>query len=94
MKVAIYNTYGLFKIPKPVLDRIKALGFDYEQEEAASLDGDEFRNHPALIKAIEEGIEAGLVTNITIVEIPDDVEYVIESYDGREWVAEKHRTWS
>lgn len=30
---------------------------------------------------------------LKIVEIPDDVEWVIEEYDGAEWVAEKHRTW-
>jgi len=28
-----------------------------------------------------------------VVEIPDDIEFVIEEYDGIEWVAEKHRVW-
>ena len=27
------------------------------------------------------------------VEIPDDVEWQIEEYDGSEWIAEKHRIW-
>jgi hypothetical protein len=35
----------------------------------------------------------GLSASLTIVEIPDDVEWQIEEYDGIEWVAEKHRTW-
>lgn len=26
-------------------------------------------------------------------DIPDDVEWEIEEYDGLEWVSEKHRTW-
>lgn len=35
----------------------------------------------------------GIFAKIKIVEIPDDIEYTIEEYDGREWIAEKHRTW-
>lgn len=31
---------------------------------------------------------------LKIVTIPDDVEWTICEYDGREWVAEAHRTWS
>ena len=27
------------------------------------------------------------------VEIPDDVEWQIEEYDGTEHISEKHRTW-
>lgn len=33
-------------------------------------------------------------SKLKIVEIPDDVDWQIEEYDGNEWVAEKHRTWS
>jgi len=32
-------------------------------------------------------------SDLKIIEIPDDIEYTIEEYDGKEWVAEKHRTW-
>jgi len=31
---------------------------------------------------------------LKVVEIPDDVEYLIEEYDGLEHIAEAHRTWS
>ena len=31
--------------------------------------------------------------NLKIVEIPSDVNWVIEDYDGVEWVAEVHRRW-
>lgn len=53
------------------------------------------RNNPNLIKVIEElGNKAsGDCANIKIVEIPDDVEWVIEEYDGSEWISEIHRTW-
>jgi hypothetical protein len=33
------------------------------------------------------------VAKLKIVEIPASVEWQIEEYDGKEWVAERHRTW-
>ena len=35
----------------------------------------------------------GACTNLTVVEIPDDVTYEIAEYDGNEHIAEQHRTW-
>ena len=32
-------------------------------------------------------------SKLQVVEIPEDVDYTIEDYDGSEWIAEKHRTW-
>ena len=56
---------------------------------------DESRACPILVDIVERmGKEAsGSCANLVIVEIPDDVEYVIEEYDGNEHIAEKHRTW-
>ena len=34
-----------------------------------------------------------MCSSLKIIEIPDDVDWVIEEYDGAEWVAERHRTW-
>ena len=36
----------------------------------------------------------GRHAELKVVEIPDDVNWCIEEYDGKEWVAERHRTWS
>ena len=54
------------------------------------------RSNPQLIEVVEElGSRAnGLCADLKIVEIPDDVDVVIEEYDGDEWVSEVHRTWS
>lgn len=54
------------------------------------------RSDPALIQVVEEMGELadGWCAKLKIVEIPDDVNWTIEEYDGREWVAEMHRTWS
>ena len=35
----------------------------------------------------------GSYAELLVVEIPDDVKWVIEEYDGREWIAERHRVW-
>jgi len=53
------------------------------------------RNDPVLIQIVEElGDKAdGTFSALKIVEIPDDVNWYIEEYDGSEWVAERHRTW-
>lgn len=54
------------------------------------------RDDPDLIAMIEEGqIEVnGTYAELKVVEIPDDVDWEIYEYDGKEWIAEKHRTWS
>lgn len=54
------------------------------------------RHDPLLLQVIEEmGDKAnGQCAALKVVEIPADVDYVIEEYDGSEWVAEKHRTWA
>jgi len=58
------------------------------------LSGD--RSDPFLIQVVEEMGDKvnGFASELRIVEVPDEVEWTIEEYDGIEWVAEKHRTWS
>lgn len=53
------------------------------------------RADPDLIAVIEEMGESAnsWAADIHIVEIPDDVEWYIDEYDGLEHVAEAHRTW-
>lgn len=53
------------------------------------------RNDPALVQVVlEMGEECyGYSAELNVVDIPDDVEWDIEEYDGIEWVAEKHRVW-
>jgi hypothetical protein len=58
-------------------------------------DGDLERDDPILIRVIEEmGEEAdGKFAKLEIVEIPDDVEWQIDDYDGYESIHEVHRSW-
>lgn len=54
------------------------------------------RADPDLIAVIEEfGSRADSnYSSLKIVEIPDDVDWFIDEYDGRETIHEKHRTWA
>jgi len=54
------------------------------------------RDDPVLVDIVREMGEAadGDFTSLRVVELPADVDWIIEEYDGREWVAERHRTWS
>ena len=53
------------------------------------------RDDPALVKVVEElGEKANSrYSQLKIVEIPDNVKWEIEEYDGFERVSEIHRTW-
>ena len=52
------------------------------------------RDDPALVQAVLEATEpSGRFAALTIVNVPDEVEWQLEEYDGSEWIAEKHRTW-
>lgn len=54
------------------------------------------RDDPFLVKTVLElGKRAnGDHAELKVVEIPSNVEWEIDEYDGKEWVAEIHRTWS
>ena len=54
------------------------------------------RDDPILVEVVERLADAANTrySKLKIVEIPDDVAWTIMEYDGAEWVAEAHRTWS
>jgi hypothetical protein len=54
------------------------------------------RNDSALVHIVETlgpDNASGPFCRLKVVEIPDGVEWIINDDDGKEWVAEKHRTW-
>ena len=101
---SLFNTY--WKVP--LSERVQEIDWKNATEEERIVynekfekqtcyEGDIERNDPDLIRAIEiVGTEeaSGKYASLKIVEIPDDVEWEIEEYDGSEWIAEKHRIWS
>lgn len=54
------------------------------------------RNDPILVEVVEElgvGPSSGSYAELSIVEIPDDVNWEIDEYDGMESVRERSRSW-
>jgi len=53
------------------------------------------RDDADLVSIVKEmGEEANSrFAKLEVVEVPADVSYTIEEYDGIEWIAEEHRTW-
>lgn len=90
-RVVINNCYGGFGLSDAAVERYKELTgitdnlFYYEVA----------RDDPYLVKIVREMGEAanGRWANLKIVEIPADIEWWVQEYDGIEWVAEAHRTW-
>jgi len=93
MKVVINDCYGGFSLSDAGVAR-------YAKIKGVVLDKDFYsrdiaRDDPALVQLVEEAkdVYEGRCASLKVVEIPDDVDWEIAEYDGREWVAEKHRTW-
>lgn len=86
MEIVINKCYGGFGLSQKALDMLGMKNF-YEK--------DVLRTDPKLIKVVRAlGEEANdRFSKLEIIEVPDDVQWQIEEYDGIEWVAEKHRTW-
>ena len=109
MKVVINSCFGGFSLSEKAMNRLIELASgelkkklverkkrrDQSKRGITGYYPDIPRNHPLLIKVVEElGDKAsGRFACLEVVEIPDDVEWQIEEYDGSEWIAEKHRTW-
>jgi hypothetical protein len=61
-----------------------------------SFDLTKWRDNLGLVQVVEElGSEkaSGSHAELKVVEVPEDVEWIVSEYDGAEWIAEKHRTW-
>lgn len=101
-KIVINTCYGGFGLSKEALDHMRAHGSPIVFKEYGLGDrhyyghSDLSRADPFLVAAVEAlGIAAaGPYSDLKVVEIPSDVEWQIEDYDGVEWVSEKHRVWS
>lgn len=89
MKVVINKCYGGFSLSKKAYEYLglawDGYGFKYSGN----------RTDPKLVECVETlgDIASGSLAKLKVVEIPDDVEWEIDDYDGVEWIAEVHRTW-
>lgn len=89
--IAINRCYGGFSLSDAAVRRWSELWGGQTETHFY----DERRANPALIQTIRELGDAanGPYAKLRIVEIPDDVLWEIEEYDGMECIVEKRRTW-
>jgi len=91
--VVINDCYGGFGLSARAMNEYKQLA---GITDPSFNERDIPRDDPYLVKIVKElGMGAnGAHSNLKLVEIPGDVKWHIGEYDGAEWVAEDHRTWS
>ena len=92
-KIVINTCYGGFGLSESSLE-------DYKKRKNITDENfyhwDIPRDCPDLVAMVEEGGTDvdGIFSELKVVDVPDDVNWYIEEYDGMEHVAERHRTWS
>ena len=88
MKIVINNCYGGFSLSKEACEFLGA-------KSAYEYSDDNNRNDPRLVECVETlGDKAnGDSARLHVVEIPDDVDWYIDEYDGIESIHERHRIW-
>ena len=90
MKVVINDCFGGFGLTDAALEEYKARkGITDENFWYYDIP----RDCPVLVEMVERGTSDGDYAELKVVEIPDNVNWYIEEYDGMEHVAERHRTW-
>ena len=100
MKVVINTCYGGFGVSREALHRLRELGEETALKENYMRFHESYcdeipRDSSLLIQVIGELCDAanGSLARLTVVDIPDGIEWEIEDYDGWEKVVEKHRSW-
>lgn len=99
-QIVINRCYGGFSLSEQAKNMYKEATKDVIRSQHWYPDQDIPRDDPILIgiiKEIGEKAAGGTFAKLKIIEIPDDVPadgWIVQDYDGVEWVAEKHRTWS
>jgi hypothetical protein len=96
-QIVINQCYGGFNLSEQVKTLYRQYTADIPRPAHWYIDADVCRDDECLLRIIKDvGLDAagGQFSKLKIVEIPDDVDWEIKEYDGVEWVAEKHRTWS
>lgn len=90
MKVVINGCYGWYSLSDEALAYLGIPG-------GSRYAYDDDRTNPKLVECVEKLGEAashGLGSSLYVVEVPDDVKWIITDYDGVEQVEEVHRVWS
>ena len=89
-QIVINVCHGGFGLSGPAKDLYEQLSGQH-----GVWDRDLARDDPYLVQVVEQLGEAaaGGYAELLVVDIPAGVDWTIEEYDGKEWVAEVHRVW-
>ena len=91
MKVVVNKCYGGFGLSQKAYKFLDLMwdGYGYKYNDYNK------RTDAKLVECVETlGEEAsGMLANLKVVEIPDDIEWEIDYYDGIETIHEVHRSW-
>lgn len=92
-RIVINDCYGGFGLSKEAINLYTEMA---GITDPSFYDREVARDDPYLVEVVKKlGSKAnGAHASLKIVEIPGDVSWHIAEYDGNEWVAEDHRTWS
>lgn len=100
MKIVINTCHGGYGLSKEAVEYLAKKGvpeaiIELEKDRFYGYILDDDRSNPLLVEVVEKlgDSASGDLSSLEVIEIPDDVEWQIEEYDGAEWIAEKHRTW-
>jgi hypothetical protein len=91
MKIVINRCYGGFSLSK---EAYKMLDLEWDGYGFTYSDNDK-RTDPKLVKCVEVlGAKAnGEYSDLKVVEIPDNIDWYIDDYDGLESVKDGYRSW-
>ena len=89
-KIVINRCHGGFGLSREANELYRA-----RTGQVDVFDRDIARDDAALVEVVETLGKAANTrfSDLAVIEIPADVAWQIEEYDGWEWVAEQHRTW-
>lgn len=92
-KTESISSLGRVYLTKDFGEKPELLNEDFDKYSLYLMD--EHREDATLIEVVEElGEEAsGMCGNLVVVEIPDDLDYVIDEYDGIETLHERVQEW-
>ena len=109
MKVVINNCWGGFSISRKAAEFMASNGSKEAQELLDNANpkmwygylsyadrDDKNRADPHLVAAVEflgSKEASGSLAKLSVVEIPDGIDWYIHDYDGMEHVAQQHQTW-
>ena len=91
-KVVINTCHGGFGISAAAESKYKELAGIADPDFHSCLIPRDDEHLIAVVEIMGSAADGGYA-ELKIVEIPNDVNWCIEEYDGREWVAERHKTW-